>query len=115
MRNPLSVFWAALQQFYELPKPIQVHKESFIACCIPLPSLLTVPCQTTFSQVLAPFQPLAPHPWQPRDLVASFTPQCGPRCPSPPGALDVSRQATSECLSGENPKWPPGQGKEWEA
>lgn len=94
MPKHLSAFWAAAEQFMNFPSPLKFTRNPSS------PGILHTPpsnpdslCEATFSQH-APFQPLAPSPWQPRGLVASFTPQCGPRCPSPPGALDMSRQAT---------------------
>lgn len=44
----------------------------------------------------------SPHSGSSEPAVSS--PKCGPTCPSPPGALDMSKQATQECLSGETLK-----------
>lgn len=101
MPKHLSASWAAVQQFYELPKPIKSHQEPCVLWCSAHPPLLTVLWERMPAphQVPAPLQPHAPCSWQPRGS-RDFPHSCSvvPGVPPPPGSLDVSRQATEECL-----------------
>lgn len=95
-------------------KPTAVGQDSFLTCCWPA-SFPDSAMRGLSPRALFPSSLLLPAHSSPGGLATSFTPQCGSRCPPLLGPPDVSRQAIEECLSGQNPRWPPGQGKEWEA
>lgn len=114
MPKHLSTSWAAVQQFCELPKPIKSHQEPCVLWCSAHPPLLTVPWERTAPQVPAPLQPHAPCSWQPRG--PSESPHSCSVVPGVPTSGVSGREQTGHTgMSGGNPRWPPGQGKEWEA
>jgi hypothetical protein len=100
----LGVFWASVEQFQNSQSPQGVPRllhHLALPSCPPLPAALV---REGVSQVPATAIPLFLAHGSPEEPVTFSTPQYGPRCPPPLGALDMSRQATQECLSGENPK-----------
>lgn len=116
MPKHLSASWAAVQQFYELPKPIKSHQEPCVLWCSAHPHLLTVLWKRTAAphQVPAPLQPHAFCSGSPEDPVTSLTPALWSQVSPTPG-VSGREQTGHRGMSGEDPKWPPGQGKEWEA
>lgn len=111
---------AATEELYEPSRPIRVHQEPFIPWCASFPPPDSPEWRGPSRWYPLPFQPLAPSPRQPGESGSFLRSPVGSQVSPLSGARvgeqsDVSRQATLECLSEENPKWPPRQGNEWEA